>query len=158
MKARAREATDELERVKSKLMALPKDAPEETIREVEFDVKDKEREASRHTAIVNTESEFAKNARFDAEKAALRARVQTMTPAETEALCNEARGFHERGVILELRRQELIDALDKQLLYMSYQEEWRPQKKVNGWEAIPLMMDSCKIIWETIDEELPYEL
>jgi len=66
--------------------------------------------------------------------------------------------WHEEGVIIERRRRALIDGLDKQLLYMGYKEEWRPQKKTNGWEAEPIVMDSCKILWETLEEELPYEL
>lgn len=65
--------------------------------------------------------------------------------------------YLEEGVLLERRRQKLVDELDKQLLFMGYEEEWRPQKKVDGWEAESLMLDRCKIIWETIEEELPYE-
>lgn len=68
-------------------------------------------------------------------------------------------GYHNEGVILERKRQELLDKLNRQLLNLGYKEEWRPQEKVNGWEAVPLMMDSCKLLWETIEEEkeLQYE-
>jgi len=65
--------------------------------------------------------------------------------------------FHEEGIALERRRRVLLDELDRQLLYMGYKEEWRPQHKVDGWEAEPLIMDSCRIIWEALPEELPYE-
>ena len=65
--------------------------------------------------------------------------------------------WHEEGIGLERRRQALVDELNRQLLNMGYRKEWRPQIKVNGWEAEPLMLDSCKVIWETIHGELPYE-
>lgn len=65
--------------------------------------------------------------------------------------------YLEEGIRLERRRQSLIDELDKQLIYTGYKEEWRPQRKVNGWEPEPIMLDSCRIIWETLEEELPYE-
>lgn len=58
---------------------------------------------------------------------------------------------HKEGVALESRRQKLMDELTKQVLYLGYKEEWRPQKKVNGWIAEPLMLDRCKIIWETLE-------
>ncbi|MBU0778172.1 hypothetical protein KKF82_07930 [Patescibacteria group bacterium] len=64
---------------------------------------------------------------------------------------------HEEGVMLEHKRQELLDKINRQLLNLGYKEEWRPQEKVNGWADMPLMMDSCHILWETIKGEPSYE-
>jgi len=77
---------------------------------------------------------------------------------ELRKLLKEVKPFYlEEGIRLERRRQKLTDDLELQIRYTAYKEEWRPQRKVDGWEAAPIMLDSCKIIWETLAEELPYE-
>lgn len=131
---------------------------EEQTKEAEFKLHKAREYANRMVEQAQIEHERAGKARAEADEAAIRSEIKArgMTPVDSD----EANRFIREGATLELKRQSLIDELNRQLIYMGYKEQWRPQRKVNGWEAEPLMLDSCKIIWEHLptEEELGWEL
>lgn len=85
-------------------------------------------------------------------------------PELLELLKSEAPGEYEQYLSLKRRKDALIDEIREQLRQLAVPKEWTVLKRVDGFaevpffEANPNMFNKCRIMWETLEEELPFEL
>ena len=72
--------------------------------------------------------------------------------------------WYRDGIALKKRRGELEEIIRAELRSLAAPKEWTGEKWVNGFEEVPYfeaypnMFNKCRVIWEELEEELPYEL
>lgn len=72
--------------------------------------------------------------------------------------------WYEEGKELQRRRDALENEINAQLRELASPKEWKAGKWTNGFsevpffEAHPNIFTKCRVIWETLEEELPFEL
>lgn len=64
------------------------------------------------------------------------------------------------GIELERRRTGFIDKVKDQIMYLAYPDKFRRQINVGeaGWNPEELILNECRLIWESLETELPVEL
>jgi len=63
------------------------------------------------------------------------------------------------GVALEQQRKNLLDRIEQEISFIKSRPDILPKEMVDGeWKSITPIMSQCRILWEGIREELPYEL
>ncbi|MBA7608353.1 hypothetical protein ES703_15530 [subsurface metagenome] len=158
------EADRAAEAVKVAHIELGKVITEEEIKEAKLNVRAKEEEARRATARIIIEQELAIDARAAADEATFKAKVLALGKAEAIAANRDANEHLREGANLARRRDVLEGEIRAQLRGLAAPKEWKAHKWTNGFsevpffEAYPNMLDKCRVIWEELEEKLPYEL
>ena len=152
------------EAVKSAQIALNKAVTEDERREVSINIRTKEEEARRAAARVIIERGLAKDARNAANIATFSAETFVTGTGQVATESREATKHLQEGADLARRRNSLVDEIKEQMHQLAAPEEWKALKRVNGFVTAPFfsvhpnMFNKCRILWETLEEELPFEL
>jgi len=151
------------EAVNIALVELDKAVTEEEKKEAEFNVRTKRDEARRATARIVIEYGLAEDARSIADKATFTVKMLALGKEQAIDASKEATEHLREGSDLAIRRNTLSDEIGAQVRELAAPKEWKAPKWTNGFtdvpffEAHPNMLNKCRIIWETMEEELPYE-
>lgn len=102
--------------------------------------------------------QIADDAITNAEIARIASDIDPDQFGRVQEAANEAMKQLAEGSELELRRRQLIDDLDREILLTGYKPEFLPQVKVNDeWQPMKIAIGKCKVQWDTIGGDLPWE-